>query len=378
MIKYAKYLKFIPMAVSITCSIIFLYTFASIRLHYVLLVFFGGTPEICKILLLQEGLDNYYIKKSSSIKYFIIFLPFLCFSLLMSISFVLDLVQNEMYIVEVIEDSTHYHNYQIIEGQINILRDNISKIEEERIEERNRFNALIDSLPTAYVAQRRRLLEDRELLMDSYETRISGLRMELHAKENELIEINTTAIQSQTLIENRRLNNNSGATGFFTAVSSITGAEVETTTLWLGIILGIFLDLGGVTLAFLESSKKIRLEKEGLKKDEHGVDENEPELHPIDEIVPDTDEGTHDYEIVPDTDEDDAALPTEDSEIKISKRKNTYENFKKCIVENDFDVALLKYREFKKYYQEYPDRTFYSHIKEYRKELGISRMQKAD
>jgi len=358
-LKYVKYLKFIGMGASVAFTIIMLQTFASSIVEHVIYAIAGFIPEICKIILLLSGMYFYYQKKSLGVKLFILFIPFFCISLVGSISFVIYTVQKQMYIVEISEDIAHIHSYEVIQGQINVINDNITILEAERIEERNRFNALIDSLPAADVAQRRRLLEDRELLMESYETRISNMRMDIHIKEGQLVEITTDAVQSQNIVENRRLNNNSVA-GFFSTISNITGAEIETIILWYAILLGIILDSCGVALAYVEAKQNANLNEKNLKKDKHDVDENDLENEEI-----------FDNEIVSDTDEDDAVLPTEDSEIKISKSKNTYENFKKCIAENDLDVASLKYTKFLEYHPEARPSTFQKHIKKYRKELGI-------
>ena len=155
MIKSTKYLKFLGMLTSATFTIIMLQTFAGNIVEHILYFIAGVIPEICKIILLLSGIFFYHRKKSLGVRLFIFFIPFFCTSLFASVSFVIHTVQKQMYEAIIADDENHNNNYYFIQEQANTIKANISNLETERTEERNRFNSLIDSLPVDHITRRR-------------------------------------------------------------------------------------------------------------------------------------------------------------------------------------------------------------------------------
>ena len=89
------------------------------------------------------------------------------------------------------------------------------------------------------------------LLLESYDERISDLRINLNEKNELLMSISTDMAQFQIVTETRKLSDNAVA-GLFTTISDLSGVSIENLVLWYAMALGIIIDLGGAVLALVE------------------------------------------------------------------------------------------------------------------------------
>jgi hypothetical protein len=360
MIKSSKVLKFIGMLISVSFTVLMLQTFA-VELHERILYFFTGLmPEACKIILLLAAIK--FLKKSKKLFVLLValFVPFASVSLAASISFAMYTVEKQMFVIEQTEDTSYSHNYAIVYQQAADIRDAIARLEAERANELNRANAEIDSLPAEYfVTRRRELAEDRNVLIDSYDRRISDLRTELNEKNELLMSLSTGMAQSQNMTETRRLSDNAVA-GLFTTISDLSGASIENLVLWYAMALGVIIDLSGAVLALVEgftvpeivTKKKPAKKKSPLLGTENVTDETlgltqmELEL-PVDEPV-----GTMEpLETNGPSEEDTSPTHIFNEKIKpeAKEQKQTkYDHFVSFVESNGIDVLGLTYSKLMK------------------------------
>ena len=192
------------------------------------------------------------------------------------------------------------------------------------------------------------------LLLESYNERISDLRIELNEKNELLMSISNDMAQSQIITETRKLSDNAVA-GLFTTISDLSGASIENLVLWYAMPLGIIIDLSGAVLALVEGftvpdtvpEKKQEKKMSSMPVAENGTAENlglaQMELGlPMNETVGTMEliETNDTSEVVasPDHVSDDEIKP----ETKVQKQTK-YDLFVSFVESNGIDVLGLTY-----------------------------------
>jgi len=353
MIKSSKYMKFAGMAISALFTVLLFQLFAETPLERGIYLGAAIVVEYCKITLVMHSLKR---GKAFIITCFMAFL-FFAISLTASISFNMYTAQKAMYeTIEIIHTDTRYSNtysllesqHSLVQSQIEEIRGIIATVEAERAGELARMNSVIAETPADFVTLRRELTGDRAAILEGYDSQIDDLRSRLQVETAVLtgimVEMSEVPEREvvETITEERQLRDNSLA-GFFVLMSDLTGAEVYSIILLFAVLLGIALDLTGISFVLVENANTAA---------ETMLDTVDTAKSTALEVI----------ETVVETDVDKpSTLSMVQSTAKIIclKKIDCYENFEEYVIANNLDAETLTPSNF----PNVPRSTFYKYKK---------------
>lgn len=176
---------------------------------------------------------------SSLVMYLVLFILFLCVSVVASVSYSIYGVKKQMYDTSITENNA----YVLALQKTNDLKANLDQLKAEKTSEIKRLNDEKDLMPLDWIS-RRNEIEDRKLEINTtFDKQINDRQWQYNEQLKVLEGIDNKPIETKTL-------KNNAMAGFFQTISNVLKVDIDNIIVWSAIILGVLLDVASVAMAF--------------------------------------------------------------------------------------------------------------------------------
>lgn len=235
-----SFIGFLSSAVSYVFTILLFMSFAETNLEKFLYFLCGIINDGVKWFSLITLIKYYRAKLYKNfVAYCILFLMFFTMSLTASISFSVFTVKKQMYDVKKVQNNLYLNTKEQTEN----LKNDLSKVEDEKIYEINRINTELDGIPLDYITRRKELADKKIELTNFYDKKIAEIKNELDTKILELNDIDGNEVDIKTL-------KNNAIAGFFETIATVTKINIDNVILIFAVALGVILDVASIALTF--------------------------------------------------------------------------------------------------------------------------------
>lgn len=171
--------------------------------------------------------------------YTILFILFLTMSVVASVSYSIYTVKNQMYDIQVIENTALNNANENIEK----LKKDVENIQNTKNNELYRLNTELDGLPLDYITRREEIENKKLELTNMYDKKINNTTWQLNEAKKVLENIDV-GIQEKRTLKNNAIAN------FFQTLSNVASLDIDNIILIFAIALGVLLDVISVSLIF--------------------------------------------------------------------------------------------------------------------------------